>query len=162
MLSGQCENRAPDSRLIAVLEQLRPGAALDLACGSGRHARLLAERGWRVTGVDLLETGPPEVDYVRADLERHEFTIAPNAWDLIVCWRYWQPDLLAPIAEGVRGGGLVALAGKTTGRFATSLAAYRAAFPGWEEMDAGQNESIAWLIARKRRAGAAPPSGAML
>ena len=149
MLSGQCEDRAPDPRLTAVLEQMRPGAALDLACGSGRHARWLAKRGWQVTGVDLLETGPPDVDYVRADLERHEFTIAPNAWDLIVCWLFWQPDLLAPIAEGVRKGGLVALAGKTTGRFATSLAAYRAAFPGWTEIEAGQNEGIAWLIARK-------------
>jgi SAM-dependent methyltransferase len=131
------------------LEQIRPGVALDLACGSGRHARWLAERAWRVKAVDLLETGPPEVDYVRADLERHEFTIAPDAWDLIVCWLYWQPDLLAPIAEGVREGGRVALAGKTTGRFATSLAAYRAAFPGWKEIEAGQSESMAWLIARK-------------
>jgi len=149
MLSGQCEDRAPDPRLTAVLEQVRPGEALDLACGSGRHARWLAKRGWRVTGVDLLETGPREIDYVRANLERHEFTIAPNGWDLIVCWLYWQPDLLAAIAAGVREGGVLALAGKTTGRFATSLAAYRAASPGWEEMDAGQSESIAWLIARK-------------
>lgn len=149
MLSGQCENRAPDARLAAVLEQVRPGAALDLACGSGRHARWLAEHGWQVTGVDLLEAGPAEVDYVRADLERHEFTIAPNGWDLIVCWLYWQPDLLEAIAAGVREGGVIALGGKTTGRFATSLAAYRAAFPGWEEIESGQNESMAWLIARK-------------
>jgi SAM-dependent methyltransferase len=149
MLSGQYEAIAPDPRLTAVLKRLPPGAALDLACGSGRHARWLAERGWSVTGVDLLEDAPPGIAYVRADLERHEFTIAPNAWDLIVCWLYWQADLLAPIAEGVREGGVVALAGKTTGRFATSLAAYRAAFPGWEEMDGGQSDSIAWLILRR-------------
>ena len=29
-----------------------PGEALDLACGSGRHARLLAARGLRVTALD--------------------------------------------------------------------------------------------------------------
>lgn len=148
MLSGHCELKPPDSRLTAVLEQVRPGAALDLACGSGRHARWLADRGWRVTGVDLREEAPAGIDYVRADLERHEFTIEPNAWDLIVCWLYWQPDLLASISAGVRDGGLIALAGKTTGRFATSLQAYRGAFPGWEEIEAGQGESIAWLIAR--------------
>lgn len=148
MLSGHCNVKPPDPRLTAVLEQAPPGAALDLACGPGRHARWLAERGWRVTGVDLSEEAPAGFNYVRADLERHEFKIEPNAWDLIVCWLYWQPDLLVPIAAGVHDGGLIALAGKTTGRFATSLAACRAAFPGWEEIEAGQGESIAWLIAR--------------
>jgi tellurite methyltransferase len=29
------------------------GVALDLACGLGRHALWLAERNWRVCGVDL-------------------------------------------------------------------------------------------------------------
>jgi SAM-dependent methyltransferase len=35
----------------------RPGAqsVLDLGCGTGRHALLLAERGYRMTGVDLSE-----------------------------------------------------------------------------------------------------------
>ncbi|HVX46443.1 MAG TPA: class I SAM-dependent methyltransferase [Mycobacteriales bacterium] len=31
-----------------------PGRALDLGCGSGAHTALLAERGWKVTGVDLV------------------------------------------------------------------------------------------------------------
>jgi SAM-dependent methyltransferase len=32
---------------------LRPGSALDLACGEGRNALWLAGRGWRVTAVDF-------------------------------------------------------------------------------------------------------------
>ncbi|HSK92189.1 MAG TPA: class I SAM-dependent methyltransferase [Euzebyales bacterium] len=32
---------------------LAPGRALDLACGEGRNAIWLAERGWRVTAVDF-------------------------------------------------------------------------------------------------------------
>ena len=31
----------------------RPRSVLDLACGTGTVSRLLAERGYRVTGVDL-------------------------------------------------------------------------------------------------------------
>ena len=38
--------------LQAELESLRPGSALDLGCGSGENAMMLAGAGWRVTGVD--------------------------------------------------------------------------------------------------------------
>lgn len=126
-----------------------PGDALDLACGGGRHAIWLRDRGWRVTAVDQVI---PEIDgvaCVRADLERGEFPIAPNAWDLIVCWLYWQENLLPSIAAGLRPGGIAALAGKTSGRFATSLANYRRAFEGWEEIVSGENDGKAFWIGRK-------------
>jgi SAM-dependent methyltransferase len=43
----------PNQFLVQEVQGLRPGHALDLACGEGRNAVWLAERGWRVTGVDL-------------------------------------------------------------------------------------------------------------
>jgi len=127
-----------------------PGKALDLAAGSGRHSLWLAERGWDVTAVDIAIEDIPGVHCVRADLENHEYRIAPDSWDLIVCWRYWQPDLMPEIARGVRKGGIVALAGKTSGRFATSLANYREAFEGWTEIASGRNEPITFFIAAKK------------
>lgn len=36
---------------------LRPGRALDLACGEGRNAVWLATQGWEVTGVDFSSVG---------------------------------------------------------------------------------------------------------
>ncbi|HXC63494.1 MAG TPA: class I SAM-dependent methyltransferase, partial [bacterium] len=36
------------------LTGLKPGRALDTACGYGRHGRALAKRGWDVTGVDVM------------------------------------------------------------------------------------------------------------
>jgi SAM-dependent methyltransferase len=138
-----------DGALTDALAGLPPGKALDLAAGSGRHSRWLAERGWDVTAIDIVVEQVPGVQYIRADLEYHEYRIAPGAWDLIVCWLYWQPDLLAEIARGVRTGGTLALAGKTSGRFATSLAQFREAFKGWKEISSGQNESRAFFIATK-------------
>lgn len=47
----------PNRFLVAETEALPPGRALDLACGEGRNAVWLAERGWEVTGVDFAEVG---------------------------------------------------------------------------------------------------------
>jgi hypothetical protein len=107
------------------------------------------ERGWDVTAVDIQIEEIPGVNCIRADLENHEYRVAPDSWDLIVCWLYWQPDLLPEIVGGVRVGGVVAIAGKTSGRFATSLAQFRQAFNVWKEIASGQNESRAFFIAAK-------------
>jgi SAM-dependent methyltransferase len=139
----------PSSELTAALDGVAPGGALDLACGEGRHAAWLRDRGWRVTAVDRVAPAIGGIACVRADLERGEFLIAPNAWDLIVCWLYWQQDLLPPIAAGIRPGGIAALAGKTSGRFATSLANYPQAFEGWEEIASGETGIKAFWIGRK-------------
>jgi len=139
----------PAVELTTALEGASSGDALDLACGGGRHAIWLRDRGWRVTAVDQVLPEIEGVTCVEADLERGEFGIAPNAWDLIVCWLYWQEDLLPSIAAGVRPGGIAALAGKTSGRFATSLANYRRAFTGWEEITSGEPDGRAFWIGRK-------------
>lgn len=139
----------PAPELIGALAGLRPGRALDIACGAGRHARWLAAHGWQVTAVDRDVDDIADIEVVRADLECGEFTIEAGAWDLIVCWLYWQPDLLPMIAGGVRPGGVVAMAGKTTGRFAVSLEQLRAGFTGWREMASGESELRAFLIVRR-------------
>lgn len=96
-----------------------------------------------MASVDLV---PAWNGVIQADLEQGEFAIVPGAYDLIVCWLYWQENLLPAIARGVRPGGVVALAGKTTGRFATSLKRYRAVFGGWTELASDENESFAFLV----------------
>lgn len=61
--------------LAPFLEELAPGAAVDLACGNGRHTSWLATRGWDATGVDFadvaIEQGrqrTPEATWVVADV----------------------------------------------------------------------------------------------
>lgn len=76
-------------RLIRNTVGLRAGGrALDLACGSGRHARALSRHTWTVgldLSMDLLtvaRTESPQVPYVRADMRVLPFATA--GFDLVV------------------------------------------------------------------------------
>ena len=98
----------------ALTPALGPARALDIACGAGRHAVWLAERGWNVTAVDnssvaigILRSRSAGVRAVVADLERGEFLIEPDSYDLIVVCNYLQRDLFPSIRAGTRSGGLV-------------------------------------------------------
>src|SRR6267378_6896437 len=42
----------PSPPLPQAVQGVAPGRALDLACGAGRHAIFLAERGWKVHAID--------------------------------------------------------------------------------------------------------------
>ena len=108
----------PSPLVVRFASGLAPGAALDVACGPGRNALYLAQRGWRVTAVDgsqvaieiLRERARQrklEVDACVGDLERHEFEIRADVYDLICCCYYFQRDLFPQIRSGVRPHGLV-------------------------------------------------------
>ena len=47
----------PSSTVVDAVAGLRPGRAVDLAAGTGRHALELAHRGWSVTAVDFSPVG---------------------------------------------------------------------------------------------------------
>lgn len=86
------------------------GEVLDLACGSGRHARRLAELGYRVCAVDrdaaALEglAGVAGIVTVCADLEGEVWPLAGCRFAGIVVtnylWRARLPDLLALLQPG--------------------------------------------------------------
>ncbi len=46
----------PNAALVETAAHLAPGSALELGCGEGADARWLAERGWRVTALDISPT----------------------------------------------------------------------------------------------------------
>lgn len=56
-LAGEAQLVDPDPFLVEVCADLRPGNALDLAGGAGRHAIWLARHGWRVTLSDVSDEG---------------------------------------------------------------------------------------------------------
>ena len=86
---GHNHGRRPDPTVVAELDRLRPGRALDLGCGQGRNGAWLAEQGWRVTGVDFSDAAlaearraAPAAEWVQADLREYEPAAA--AYDLVL------------------------------------------------------------------------------
>jgi SAM-dependent methyltransferase len=86
---------------------VRPGAAiLDLACGSGRHARWFLARGHPVTAVDLdvsgLEglRGQPKLELIEADLEGAPWPLPHRRFGAVIVTNYlWRP-ILDSVEEG--------------------------------------------------------------
>ncbi len=115
----------PNRFLVAEVEGLAPGRALDLACGAGRNAVWLAERGWRVTGVDFSEVGLARarrraaargvgIEWVLADLR--EYVPPPGAFDLVAVLYLHLPAperrvVLGRAAAGVAPGGTLLVVG---------------------------------------------------
>jgi SAM-dependent methyltransferase len=111
--------------LVAEVDGLTPGRALDLACGEGRNAVWLAERGWQVTGVDfskvglqkaarLAESRGVQADWIAADLL--DYRPEPQAFELVIVF-YLQlaaaerSPILASAASAVAPGGTFLLVG---------------------------------------------------
>ncbi len=61
----------PNQFVAAELAGLTPGRAVDLACGEGRNAIWLADRGWTVTGIDFSEVA---VDRARSRAADRDIT----------------------------------------------------------------------------------------
>jgi SAM-dependent methyltransferase len=119
----------PNRRFADEAAGLRPGRALDLACGEGRNAVWLAERGWRVTGVDFSSVGLAkardlaaargvDVDWVHADVLA--WAPEPRAFDLVAVIYLQVPHDELAVALGRAsealgpGGTLVVLGHDTT------------------------------------------------
>ncbi|MBD1400354.1 methyltransferase domain-containing protein [Pelovirga terrestris] len=107
----------PDDWLLRVLPHLPDlGEALDLACGMGRNALVLARAGYQVTAVDF---SPVALDLLSgvaaqeglpvavecADLETGDYRVAPASYDLGLQFYYLHRPLLPLLQDAVRPGG---------------------------------------------------------
>lgn len=97
-----------------IVERGRSGVCLDLACGRGRHARLLAEWGLRVVGVDrnreLLRSlvGTSRVDVVAGDAEDDRgLPFEPATFAVVVVARFLNREHCQAWAELLAPGGLL-------------------------------------------------------
>src|SRR5690625_2275317 len=105
----------PSAWICRFLPLLAPcSQVLDLACGSGRHLRLLHALGHRVTGVDrdlsavadLLDDG--KVELLETDLEDGAACpLSDRLFDAVIVTNYLHRPLLPLLVEGVAPDGLL-------------------------------------------------------
>ena len=91
---------------------IRPGGVvLDVAAGSGRHARWLARMGFEVEAVDrdisLFADPPARVRLVEADIEAGPWPFAGRKFDAVVVANYLHRPLLPILAASLEPGGVL-------------------------------------------------------
>jgi SAM-dependent methyltransferase len=115
----------PNRFLVKEAAGLAPGRALDLACGEGRNAIWLAERGWQVTGVDFSSVALEKAgafaqargvraEWVAADL--HDYEPETAAFGLVIAFYLQLPasertPIVARAAGAVAPGGTFLIVG---------------------------------------------------
>ena len=102
---------APSPWVMRWADELSASASvLDVACGSGRHVRWLAARGFRVTGIDrdaaALAVLADIADTIVTDIEGGPWPLPGAVFDAVIVTNYlhrplW-PHLLAAVAPGGR------------------------------------------------------------
>lgn len=115
----------PNQVVVELVSPLKPGRALELGAGEGRHAVWLARQGWRVTAVDFSRVGLDkarrrareygvELECVLADVR--ELCPTPRGYDLVLlAYMHPQPPereaIFAAVAEAVAPGGHLLVVG---------------------------------------------------
>lgn len=167
----------PVSLLQEWLPRLPAGKALDVACGLGRNAMLLAAAGYRVDAIDISPVGLErarrdaesrglEIDWIEQDLDRpYDFD---SDYQLIVVMWFVNLDLIARLCDCLAPGGYLLceehlvsgedVAGPENPRFRVAPGALREAVSRLEILHyeesvgvdtAGQPLASARVVARK-------------
>ena len=94
----------------------KKGRALDVACGAGRNAVYLAEKGWNVTACDISQEGLRRAKALAAergvrlelfcqDLETA--SLGTSCFDLIICFFYLERNLIPVLKAALKPQGLI-------------------------------------------------------
>ena len=121
-------SRPPNAHLLAELDGVLLGRALDAGCGHGVEAIWLAASGWRVTAVDFSTTAleiarstaqeigadvAGRIEFVEGDLG--SWTPAPRSFDLVSCLYVHVEgsvaEMVRRLGSGVSPGGSLFLVG---------------------------------------------------
>lgn len=158
--------------------RIKPGRALELACGAGRNAIYLARQGFSVDAIDISEQGLQharagaeragvQVNWICADLLAGD-ALPRDDYQLIVMTHFVAPSLLAKLGRYLAPGGWLLVeehlrwpepvAGPGGDRFRVAPGELHEAVPDLEAVEyfegiiegaAGADMAVAQLLARK-------------
>ncbi len=117
-MSGHLQQDQPSAWVQRFAPMMPSGRVLDLACGGGRHARLLASLGHPVLAVDrdpqaLAATAGERIEALAFDLERPgaeneiDFPLADGRYSGIVVTNYLHRPLLPALLSSLANGGVL-------------------------------------------------------
>jgi len=109
-------NRNPSALLTEWLGDRPPGSALDLACGTGRNALYLAEKGYAVSAIDsspraieLAEQAARKeglkINWIVADLD--DYAIRERYDLIVISFFYPNKNLVPAIINALKKGGIL-------------------------------------------------------
>ncbi len=92
------------------------GTVLDMGMGEGRNAVFLAQKGYRVTGIDISSVAVKKA-YMLAEefgvkfkgvvASLNEYKIAPASFDAIICFYYVDRSLIEKMKTWLKPGGIL-------------------------------------------------------
>ena len=99
------------------------GTVLDMGMGEGRNAVFLAQKGYKVTGVDISSVAVKKayllaqefgVKFKGVVASLSDYKIAPGSFDAIVCFYYVDRSLVEKIKSWLKPGGILIYEAFTT------------------------------------------------
>lgn len=112
------ESFTPNPLLTENEDLLTGGVALDIACGLGQNSIWLAQRGYRVLGIDISDVAintaankavsigiTGDILFAQMDVDRWLFS--SGDFDLICVFRYLERNIFTGIRRGLREGALL-------------------------------------------------------
>lgn len=92
------------------------GTVLDVGMGEGRNAVFLAQKGFKVTGVDISSVAVKKAQMLSKEYgvkiktvvaSMKNYKIPPGSFDAVICFYYVDRDLLEKLRSWVRPGGVI-------------------------------------------------------
>ena len=99
---------APSPWVVRWASLVTQGTVLDVACGSGRHARLFLERGLKVVAVDRDPQDIPGARFMQANLEDGSpWPLSGEEFEGVVVTNYLNRILFPAIQKSLKPGGVL-------------------------------------------------------
>ena len=98
---------APSEWVVRWAPRITRGTVLDLACGTGRHARLFLGKKLKVVAIDREAHDIPGARFVRADLENGAWPLEGETFEGIVVTNYLHRPLFPRLKESLKEGGVL-------------------------------------------------------